>query len=219
MRQNIKLCLAHPNLRARIFTSPWQKIIQGTEAIAMSHQIFAARIEKDVEQPLRNYGTKNREMQSISTIQGNLAAMAKELDEANQRSEKLGKKGGKANSLKVENAAQKLEQATQQWDSQAPFVFEKLQELDETRVNHLRDVLTQYQTHEADKVEQNRAIAESCLTSLLEVDTVVEIQNFARNTTEGKPKLERNRRNPSSATSSTVPSEAPRVAVEDDTSE
>jgi F-BAR domain only protein len=177
------------------------------------------RIEKDVEQPLRNYATKNREMQAMSTIQGNLSAMAKELDEAQQRADKLGKKGGKANSLKVDNATQKLDNANSQWDSQAPFVFEKLQALDETRLNHLRDVLTQYQTHEADKVEQNRMTAESTLNSLLEVDTALEIQNFARNTTQGKAKLERNRRTSSSAGSNTAPQGPPRLAVEDDASE
>lgn len=155
----------------------------------------------------------------MSTIQGNLGAMAKELDEAQQRADKLGKKGGKANALKVDNATQKLDNANSQWDSQAPFVFEKLQALDETRLNHLRDVLTQYQTHEADMVEQNRVTAESTLNSLLEVDTALEIQNFARNTTQGRPKLERNRRASSSAGSNTVPQGPPRLAVEDDASE
>ncbi len=190
---------------ARIFTTPWQKIVQSTESIALSHQTFAMRIEKDVEQPLRNYATKNREMQAMITIQGNLGAMAKELDEAQQRADKLGKKGGKANSLKADNATQKLENATSQWDSQAPYVFEKLQALDETRLNHLRDVLTQYQTHEMDKVQQNRATAENVLNSLLEVETALEIQNFAKNTTQGKPKLERKRRTSSSAGSNTIP--------------
>jgi hypothetical protein len=142
----------------------------------------------------------------MSTIQGNLVAMQKELDEAQVKADKLGKKGGKANSLKVDNASQKLETANSQWDSQAPFVFEKLQAVDESRLNHLRDVLTQYLTHEADQVERNRVTAETTLNSLLEVDTSQEIQNFAKNATQGKPKLERNaRRTSSSAGSNTMP--------------
>ena len=190
----------------RIFTTPWQKIIAATESIAESHQIFAMNIEKDVETPLRTFSAKNREMQAMSTIQGNLVAMQKELDEAQQRADKLGKKGGKANSLKVDNASQKLEIANSQWDSQAPFVFEKLQAVDESRLNHLRDVLTQYETHEADQVERSRVTAETTLNSLLEVDTSQEIQNFARNATQGKPKVDRNtRRTSSSAGSNTLP--------------
>jgi F-BAR domain only protein len=190
----------------RIFMTPWQKIIAATESIAESHQNFAANIEKDVEQPLRTFTAKNREMQAMSTIQGNLVAIQKELDEAQQKADKLGKKGGKANSLKVDNASQKLDSANSQWDSQAPFVFEKLQAVDESRLNHLRDVLTQYQTHEADQVARNRVTAESTLNSLLEIDTSQEIQNFARNVTQGKPKIERsNRRTSSSAGSNTLP--------------
>lgn len=190
----------------RIFTIPWQKIIAGTESIAEAHQTFAMNIEKDVEQPLRTFAAKNREMQAMSTIQGNLVAMQKELDEAQLKADKLGKKGGKANPLKMDSASQKLETASSQWDSQAPFVFEKLQAVDESRLNHLRDVLTQYQTHEADQVERNRVTAETTLNSLLEVDTSQEIQNFARNTTQGKPKVERNpRRTSSSAGSNTLP--------------
>lgn len=201
-------CSTRPKLTRgdRIFTTPWQKIIAATESIAESHQTFAANIEKDVEQPLRTFAAKNREMQAMSTIQGNLVAMQKELDEAQLKADKLGKKGGKANSLKVDNVTQKLETANSQWDSQAPFVFEKLQAVDESRLNHLRDVLTQYQTHEADQVERNRVTAETTLNALLEVDTSQEIQNFARNTTQGRPKLERNtRRTSSSAASNTMP--------------
>lgn len=157
----------------------------------------------------------------MSTIQGNLIAMQKELDEAQQRADKLGKKGGKANSFKVENASQKLEIANSQWDSQAPFVFEKLQAVDESRLDHLRDVLTQYQTHEADQVERNRVTAETTLNSLLEVETAQEIQNFAKNTTQGRPKLDRNtRRTSSSAGSNTIPPPpVPKVSAEDGGSE
>jgi F-BAR domain only protein len=201
-----------------IFTTPWQKIIAATESTAQSHQKFSMYVEKDVEQPLRNFVTKEREMQAMSTIQGNLSAMAKELEEAQQRSEKLNKKSGKTNSLKIESAAQKLEAAGLQWDSQAPFVFEKLQACDETRLNHLRDVLTRYQTYETDQVESSRANAEAILNLLLEVDTAQEIQNFVKNTTQGRPKLERGgRRAPSSIGSNSLPIPSP--SVEDDISE
>jgi F-BAR domain only protein len=191
--------------------------VAATESIAQSHQTFATSIEKDVEQPLRNFAAKNREMQAMSTIQGNLIAIQKELDEAQLKADKLGKKGGKANSLKVDNASQKLESANSQWDSQAPFVFERLQAVDETRLNHLRDVLTQYQTHEADQVERNRVTAETTLNALLEVDTAQEIQNFAKNSTQGRPKLEKNsRRTSSSAGSNTFsPPPIPKVSTED----
>jgi hypothetical protein len=188
------------------------------ETIAVSHQTFATRIEKDVEQALRTFASKNREMQAMATIQGNLATMAKELEDAKKGAEKLSKKGSKANASKVDSAAQKLEAAAQQWDSQAPFVFEKLQAVDETRTNHLRDVLTQFMTHEADQVERSRINAETTLNSLLEVDTALEIHNFAQNVTQGRPRLERTpvQRTSSTTASSTLAPPGSSPSVDDD---
>ncbi|KAK4189497.1 Muniscin C-terminal mu homology domain-containing protein [Podospora australis] len=173
-----------------VFQAPWDKILQSTDAIAASHQLFAQRIEKDVEYSLRNFQNK-KEMQNIQNISANLQGMAKELDDATEKSEKLSKKGGKANAQKVDQAASRLESATQQWESQAPFIFETLQALDEQRINHLRDVLTQFETHEVDQATRTQAAAEEVLNIMLEVNTAKEIENFASRVTAGKPKIER----------------------------
>ncbi len=154
----------------------------------------------------------------MATMQGNLASMAEELKEAQEKAEKLSKKGGKANSLKMDHASTKLEAALGQWDSQAPFVFEKLQAVDESRLNHLRDVLTQLQTHEADQVERSRVTAEGTLNSLLEVDTTLEILSFANNITQGRPRLERDHRTTSNAGSTSLPP-PPTATTEDNASE
>jgi len=193
----------------RVFESPWRKIVESTADIAKSHATLSDRIEKDVEQPLRSFASSNREMQSMTTIQGNLAAMAKEVEDAQHNSEKLSKKG-KASTQKVEAATSKLQSANQQWDSQAPFVFETLQALDERRLNHLRDVLTQYETHASDQVERNRTTVEQALTSLLEIDTAQEIRNWAKASVAGKPITERSARQMSNAGSSSV---APETAL------
>lgn len=127
----------------------------------------------------------------MQTISANLVTMAKELDDAVEKSEKLTKKGGKANSHKVDLATSRLESASQQWESQAPFIFETLQALDEQRINHLRDVLTQFETHEVDQATRTQAAAEEVLNIILEVNTEQEIQGFAQRTTSGKPKVDR----------------------------
>ncbi|KAI9891546.1 MAG: hypothetical protein M1814_002669 [Vezdaea aestivalis] len=192
-----------------IFAGPWTKIVSSAESIARSHHTLAKGIELDIEQPLRNFAHTNREMQAMSTIQGNLAAMAKEYDAANEKADKIKKKGGKAPAGKVASATTDVENAKSQWNSQAPFVFEKLQAVDESRLNHLRDVLTQFQTHEADQVERSRATAEEVLNVLLNVDTSTEIKSFVNRAVSGRPRLERQRsRNfqPSSlAPSSAIP--------------
>lgn len=162
-----------------IFQTPWQRIVASAEDIAQSHENFAAKIDTDVESPLRQFASSNREMQSMSTIQGNLQGIAKEIDGAQRKADKARHKPDRAT-----HANGTVEDATSQWDSQAPFVFEQLQAADETRLNHLRDVLTQYQTHEADQIERSRATTESCLNALLTIDTGDEIKIFAARTAE-----------------------------------
>lgn len=115
----------------------------------------------------------------MSTISGNLAAMAKDIDAAHKKTDKLKDKGAKAKPSAVGEAAHELQNAELQWDSQAPYVFEKLQAVDESRLNHLRDVLTQFQTHEVDQVERSRVTAEETLNVLLNIETADEIHTWA----------------------------------------
>lgn len=162
--------------RQRIFRGPWQTIVDSVDEVARSHAILASKIEADVERPLKDYQSKNREMQAIFTIQSNLNHVAKDVENALKKASKLNT--GKSSANKVANASSDVEAANQQWESQAPYVFEQLQALDENRVNHLRDVLTQFQTHEVDQVERNRATAEGVLNILLSIDTKDEISTF-----------------------------------------
>ena len=124
-------------------------------------------------------------MQGISTIQGNLISVARDVDTARKRADKI--QSGKSPQSKIDSATSDFNAANQQWDSQAPYVFEQLQALDESRVNHLRDVLTQFQTHEVDLVERNRVSAEDCLNAILNVNTSEEISTFVAKTSEGAP--------------------------------
>ncbi|KAI1334458.1 Muniscin C-terminal mu homology domain-containing protein [Xylariaceae sp. FL0016] len=192
-----------PNSQSELgsFQPQWDKVLQSADAVAMSHHIFATKIEKDVEIPLRTFGER-KEMNSMQTIQGNLANMAKELDDAQERSDKLSKKGGKASAQKVDVAANKLESATNQWESQAPFIFETLQALDESRMNQLRDCLTQYGTYEGEVAQRHQNDAESVLNNLLDYNTSDEIQYFVSKTTTGKPKIEK--RTPTTRHSSSI---------------
>jgi hypothetical protein len=153
--------------------------VSATESIAQSHAHYATRIEADVERPLREFTTNNREIQAMGNIQGNLTAIAKDIDAAQKKQGKLRDKGSKAKASAVADAVQDIEKAELQWDSQAPYVFEQLQAIDETRLNHLRDVLTQFQTHEVDQVERSRATAEDTLNAMLNIETADEIQTWS----------------------------------------
>ena len=158
---------------------PWQRIVSGTENLAASHETLAMKIETDVETPLRSWTTRNRGFKDLSTAQLNLSNVAKELSGAQKKAAKGGRRADTASST--------VEDASRQWESQAPYVFEQLQVVDEARVNHLRDVLTQFATHEVDSIEKDKASAESCLGSLLNVETADEITTFAARATTSAP--------------------------------
>lgn len=177
---------------------PWQRIVSGTENLAASHETLAMKIETDVETPLRQFASRNREMQTLSTTQGNLNSLAKELVNAQRKAAKGGRKADSASST--------VEDASRQWESQAPYVFEQLQALDETRVNHLRDVLTQFQTHEVDAIEKNRLSAESCLNALLNIETADEIKTFATRASSTRNSLPRRRSSAAASASARPPS-------------
>ena len=124
-------------------------------------------------------------MQQMSTIQGNLAAIAKDCDQAQKKADKANAKGSKVAAGRVADASDEIDNALQQWESQAPYVFEQLQAVDETRLNFLRDVLTQLETHEVDHVEKAKGQAESCLNALLSVNVADEIKAWSLKKTDG----------------------------------
>ncbi|KAJ5091481.1 hypothetical protein NUU61_006351 [Penicillium alfredii] len=171
-----------------IFQIPWQRILNSTEALAVSHETLATKIEEDVERPLREYSSKNRDMQSMPGIQSNLAGLAKNVETAQKKVEKAKERGPKG-AEKLASAITAAEEVNQQWESRAPYVFEQLQAADEGRLNHLRDVLTQLETHEVDQVERGRQAAESCLNVLLNVETADEIKTFAAKMTGNRAPL------------------------------
>ncbi|KAF5644586.1 SYP1 with a potential role in actin cytoskeletal organization [Fusarium sp. NRRL 52700] len=188
-----------------VFQAPWNRIIDSTENIAHSHHQLADRIERDIEHPLRNFANR-KDVQNMNTMSSNLSTMARDLEESQNQVDKLTKKGGRANTSKVDAASSKLESATGQWESQAPFIFESLQALDESRVNNLRDLLTQYQTHESDSAGRVQENAMETLALMLEIDTEKEIQSFVHRATAGKAKLPTRTSTRQSSVAGTTPS-------------
>jgi hypothetical protein len=156
-------------------------LTNSAENLAESHSLLASKIEVDVERPLREFANSNREMTAMSNMQGNLSHIARDVDRAKQKLDRLQSKG---DSGKIASATGEYENTQAQWDSQAPYVFENLQAADESRWNHLRDVLTQFQTHEIDQVEKHRISAEQVLNILLSVETADEVKTFALNAAE-----------------------------------
>ncbi|GMG05238.1 unnamed protein product [Aspergillus oryzae] len=188
----------------RVFQIPWQRIVNATEMVASSHETFAQKIEEDVERPLRDYHTKNRELASLPGVQSDLATLAKNLEASLKKVEKAREKGPKG-ADKLAGAVAASEGVRQEWESRAPFAFEQLQAADESRLNHLRDALTQLETHESDQVERCRQAAETCLNVLLNVETADEIKTFAEKVNGGRPVVLRQQVSPTPAAAPSGP--------------
>lgn len=124
-------------------------------------------------------------------MEPNLAAAAKAVDVADEKEQKVKRRGTKAKPQQVADAANAVSNAVGEWESQAPFAFEKFQAADESRCNHLRDVLTTWQTLELDQAQMNMQAAEATLNVILDIDTSDEIKGFANKVTAGKDKIER----------------------------
>ena len=184
-----------------IFQTPWQRIVASTENLAASHETLAQKVEADVEVPLRQFATRNRELQALNSSLSNISSVAKDLSAAQKKAAKGGRR--------ADEASASVDGASRQWESEAPYVFEQLQALDERRINNLRDVLTQLQTHEVDQVERSRTSAESCLNALLSLETADEIRTFTAKVAGGGPALNRRPSSPPSSTRPTTSTNQP----------
>lgn len=174
-----------------MFQGPWTRIATSTVSLAASHQEFAHKIEAEVERPLRDFTNRNPDWAGIKGVESNLAAAAKAVDVADEKEQKVKRRGTKAKPQQVADAANAVSSAVGEWESQAPFAFEKFQAADESRCNHLRDVLTTWQTLELDQAQGNMQAVEATLNVILDINTSDEIKGFANKVTVGKDKIER----------------------------
>ncbi|RPA79098.1 hypothetical protein BJ508DRAFT_145823 [Ascobolus immersus RN42] len=186
-----------------VFQTAWTKLVKSTQDLAQAHTTFSHSLEKDVERRLRDFVNTNKEWSEFRKVEPSLSKIAEEVDLAEKKSDKLKKRGTKAQAQKVADAASGVEKAMNEWESQAPFVFEQLQQVDEVRIGNLRDALTQYHTLEADCAQKAMQYAQDSLTTLLDVNPNDEIKAFASRTTNGKARIERTRSRTGTAHSNT----------------
>lgn len=174
-----------------VFTAPWTRIVESTSALAAAHHQLSQKLDSEVERPIREFASRNSEWVGMKVMESNLGAVAKSIDSTEERADRLRRKGTRAKATHVAEAAQAVSNAHAEWDSQAPFVFEKLQAADESRCNHLRDALTRLQTLELDHAQASVQSASEVLTVILDINTTEEIKAFAHKATYSRPKIER----------------------------
>ncbi|EWC46125.1 hypothetical protein DRE_04699 [Drechslerella stenobrocha 248] len=169
-----------------IFQAPWQRIVNSTSSLATAHHVYSQKLETEVERPIREFPTHNKEWASLRTMEGNLNGLAKAIDTSEDKVEKLRKKGKRAEPAKVAEATAGFKEATGNWDSQSPFIFEQLQAVDESRITQLRESLTRMQTLELDQFDHMKELMEATVQALLDANTADEIKSFVNRVCGGK---------------------------------
>ena len=89
-----------------VFSVPWTTITSSLDTIADAHSALAAKLDTELERPLRDFPTKSREMQAVTTSQGNLTALAKDVEKAQQKTEGL---QGKSTNLRLVEEGESLQ--------------------------------------------------------------------------------------------------------------
>ncbi|KAK9450441.1 uncharacterized protein V1518DRAFT_382069, partial [Limtongia smithiae] len=157
------------------FTGVWNKFVESTATLAGASHSFANKISSEMMSPIRQHGERSPALVEMPAIQQNLARVAQDIDEAEEKAEKYKRKGSK----KVAGANQYVNNTVAEWDSQAPLVFEKLQAIDHARFLMLKDVLTRFSTSEVDKAQRIVSLCEANLNEFLSFEPEDEIEMFA----------------------------------------
>ncbi|KAJ6256287.1 hypothetical protein Dda_8784 [Drechslerella dactyloides] len=168
------------------FHGPWHRIVNSTASLATAHHVFSQKLETEVERPIREFPTHNKEWASLRTMEGNLNGLAKAIDTSEDKVEKLRKKGKRAEPAKVAEATAGFKEATGNWESQSPFIFEQLQAVDEARITQLKESLTRMQTLELDQFDHMKGLMEATVQALLDVNAADEIKGFVNRVCGGK---------------------------------
>ncbi|KAF3928523.1 hypothetical protein ABW21_db0202965 [Orbilia brochopaga] len=168
------------------FHGPWHRIVNSTASLATAHHLYSQKLETEVERPIREFPTHNKEWASLRTMEGNLNGLAKAIDTSEDKVEKLRKKGKRAEPAKVAEATAGFKEATGNWESQSPFIFEQLQAVDEARITQLKESLTRMQTLELDQFDHMKGLMEATVQALLDVNTADEIKSFVNKVCGGK---------------------------------
>ncbi|KAK9472578.1 Muniscin C-terminal mu homology domain-containing protein [Dipodascopsis tothii] len=169
------------------FGATWTGFVQSAGQAADASSMFVQRLARDVIKPTGE-GTATRDWQEMRAIEEHLATVARGIDEAEERVDKVKKKGARVGATRVAGAHQDVNNAIAEWDNQAPLVFDKFQGIDEGRLLLLKNVLTRYQTCEVDKAQTVVSVCEGNLNSLLSFEPADEVQLFATQiATNGAP--------------------------------
>lgn len=121
-------------------------------------------------------------LRDISSLEGQLAKDQKKAETASS------KKVAAAQNKASETAAH-LAQASDAWETEAPFAFEAYQRIDQGRLDLLKETITKWETAQSDAATRLMATAEKTMQASLSFDTQADMTEFIlkQGTSKGLP--------------------------------
>ncbi|KAG0367765.1 hypothetical protein BGX24_003104, partial [Mortierella sp. AD032] len=167
------------------FTAPWEKLNTETNELAFLHGQFSLRISNEIERPMRDF-VKNPEWQNIVLAEGNCNRIAKEFEEKQLKVTKYTKAVEKVSGKKAEVAEQKLMEYTKQlestrsaWRLEGPVVLQKYQNLDQSRLDHMKQMLAAFEALQTEMALQIAELSGRTSSSAAEFDSIMDMELFA----------------------------------------
>lgn len=163
----------------------WDQVIKEIKDEIKSNSQLNSVVEREVIEPLSGYTTKNTNWSEIRNMHSNLSEIAQNIEFSQEKVDKYNENPSKHQDklLKYQNS---LASSNQAWDSQAPYVFEAFESTDYERLQFLRDSLLRFQTAYSDTLNKISQTNEQTLEKILNFDPEIEIERFAKVSSETK---------------------------------
>ncbi|KAF9904942.1 hypothetical protein EC991_002182 [Linnemannia zychae] len=168
------------------FTAPWEKLNAETNELATLHGQFSYRITNEIERPMRDFVKNHPEWQNIALAETNCNRIAKEFEEKQLKVTKYTKAVEKVSGKKAEAAEQKLMEYTKQlestrtaWRLEGPVVLQKYQNLDQNRLDHMKQMLAAFEALQTEMALQIAELSGRTSSSAAEFDSVMDMELFA----------------------------------------
>ncbi|KAF9133108.1 hypothetical protein BGW39_010542 [Mortierella sp. 14UC] len=168
------------------FTAPWEKLNAETNELATLHGQFSYRITNEIERPMRDFVRNHPEWQNIALAETNCNRIAKEFEEKQLKVTKYTKAVEKVSGKKAEVAEQKLMEYTKQlestrtaWRLEGPVVLQKYQNLDQSRLDHMKQMLVAFEALQTEMALQIAELSGRTSSSAAEFDSAMDMELFA----------------------------------------
>ncbi|KAF9148216.1 hypothetical protein BG015_010063 [Linnemannia schmuckeri] len=168
------------------FTAPWEKLNAETVELATLHGQYSLRISNEIERPMRDFAKNHPEWQNIALAETNCNRIAKEFDEKQLKVTKYTKAVEKVSGKKAEVAEQKLMDYTKQlestrtaWRLEGPVILQKYQNLDQSRLDHMKQMLALFETLQTETALQIAELSGRTSSSAAEFDSIMDLELFA----------------------------------------